>query len=127
VVLAVLLGVLAATIVEFNKVDPFAAQLLLPYLGWTTFATALTYWIGLHNTRVSCRDVCYVWLILCHGHRPVFHKWDLEMQKGCLHNSSDLASRTVSREPPAAEFPVSHLPCLQLTWCWCSCLHCLSH
>ncbi len=48
-----LLGVLAATIVEFNKVDPFAAQLLLPYLGWTTFATALTYWIGLHNTRVG--------------------------------------------------------------------------
>ncbi|GAB4823348.1 hypothetical protein N2152v2_010394 [Parachlorella kessleri] len=49
--ITVLLGVLAATIVEFNKVDPFAAQLLLPYLGWTTFATALTYWIGLHNTR----------------------------------------------------------------------------
>ena len=57
-VLAVLLGVLAATIVEFNKVDPFAAQLLLPYLGWTTFATALTYWIGLHNTRVGRCGAC---------------------------------------------------------------------
>ena len=34
-----LLGVLCATIFEFHKVDPLAAQLLLPYLAWTSFAT----------------------------------------------------------------------------------------
>ena len=41
-----LLGLLSATIVEFKKVDPTAAYLMLPYLGWTTFATvrALRYW-----------------------------------------------------------------------------------
>ncbi|KAI3436236.1 hypothetical protein D9Q98_002290 [Chlorella vulgaris] len=38
-----LLGVLGATIYEFSKVDKFAAQLLLPYLAWTTFAAALNY------------------------------------------------------------------------------------
>lgn len=37
-----LLGVLSATIVEFNKVSPEAAYLMLPYLGWTVFATVLT-------------------------------------------------------------------------------------
>lgn len=47
-----LLGVLVATIVEFHKVDPTAAYLLLPYLGWSTFATALTYNIWLNNTKV---------------------------------------------------------------------------
>lgn len=35
-------GVLAATIVQFFKVRPVAGLLLLPYLMWTTFATALT-------------------------------------------------------------------------------------
>jgi tryptophan-rich sensory protein len=44
-----LLGVLGATIVEFRKVDPTAAYLLLPYLGWSTFATALTYNIWTNN------------------------------------------------------------------------------
>lgn len=44
-----LLGVLGATIVEFKKVDPTAAYLLLPYLGWSTFATALTYNIWTKN------------------------------------------------------------------------------
>lgn len=40
-----LLGVLAATIYEFNKVDATAALLMAPYAGWTTFAAALTYTI----------------------------------------------------------------------------------
>lgn len=37
-----LLGVLGATIIEFNKVSPTASYLLLPYLAWTSYATALT-------------------------------------------------------------------------------------
>lgn len=44
-----LLGVLGATVVEFNKVDSVAAGLLVPYLGWTAFATALTWNIMLNN------------------------------------------------------------------------------
>ena len=41
---------LSATIVEFNKVDPSAAKLLMPYLGWTLFASALNYNIWANNT-----------------------------------------------------------------------------
>lgn len=40
--IAGLLGVLAATIVEFHKVDQIAALLMLPYAGWSAFAAALT-------------------------------------------------------------------------------------
>ena len=40
--IAALLGVLTATIVEFHKVKPEAAYLLLPYLAWTSYAAALT-------------------------------------------------------------------------------------
>lgn len=47
-----LIGLLAATILEFSKVDKLAAQLLLPYLGWTTFAAALTWNIYLNNRQV---------------------------------------------------------------------------
>jgi benzodiazapine receptor len=45
-----LLGVLGATIYEFSKVDTVAAQLMLPYLGWVSFAAALTYNICMNNT-----------------------------------------------------------------------------
>lgn len=45
-----LLGVLTATIVEFRKVDEVAAALMYPYLGWTAFASALTYNIWANNT-----------------------------------------------------------------------------
>lgn len=38
-----LLVVLAATIVEFRKVDPAASTLLLPYFAFSAFAAALTY------------------------------------------------------------------------------------
>lgn len=31
------------TIIEFSKVDKFAGQLMVPYLGWVTFATYLNY------------------------------------------------------------------------------------
>jgi tryptophan-rich sensory protein len=34
---------IVTTILEFNKIDKFAAQLLIPYLGWVTFATYLNY------------------------------------------------------------------------------------
>lgn len=46
-----MLGVIAATIVQFNKVDPKAAKLLLPYAGFSTFAAALTYNVWLENTK----------------------------------------------------------------------------
>lgn len=49
---AALVGVLSATIVEFNKVSPEAAQLMLPYLGWTTFAAVLTLDIWRKNPEV---------------------------------------------------------------------------
>ena len=50
---AALLGVLTATIVEFNKVSPDASYLMLPYLGWTVFATVLTIDIYRKNPGVS--------------------------------------------------------------------------
>ena len=50
-----LLGVLAATIFEFNKVDPLAAKLMLPLMGWTSFAAALTWNIYLNNKPVAVR------------------------------------------------------------------------
>ena len=49
---AVLLGVLTATVVEFHKVSPEASYLLLPYLGWTTFAGVLTLDIWKRNPQV---------------------------------------------------------------------------
>lgn len=47
-----LLGVLTATVVEFHKVSPDAAYLLLPYLGWSTFAAVLTVDIWRKNPEV---------------------------------------------------------------------------
>jgi len=43
-----LLGLIAATIVAFARVSGLAALLLVPYLAWVAFATALTYsiWRG---------------------------------------------------------------------------------
>jgi tryptophan-rich sensory protein len=38
-----------ATIGAFASVRPSAAALLVPYLGWVTFATVLTAWIWQHN------------------------------------------------------------------------------
>lgn len=49
---AALLGVLTATIFEFHKVSPDAAYLLLPYLGWSTFAAVLTLDIWRRNPQV---------------------------------------------------------------------------
>lgn len=51
-----LVGVLGATIYEFSKVDTLAAQLLIPYLGWVSFATALTYNILQNNPETSRPD-----------------------------------------------------------------------
>lgn len=45
-----LVGFLGATILEFAKYDVVASRLMLPYLGWTCFATALTYNIWLENS-----------------------------------------------------------------------------
>lgn len=44
-----LVGFLGATIVEFSKWDVVASRLLLPYLSWSCFATALTYNIWWNN------------------------------------------------------------------------------
>jgi translocator protein len=41
--IVLLLGLIVATIVAFARVDRLAAVLLLPYLAWVMFATALTY------------------------------------------------------------------------------------
>ena len=49
---AALLGVLTATVVKFHAVDPAAAYIMLPYLGWTTFATVLTIDIYRRNPDV---------------------------------------------------------------------------
>ena len=49
---AALLGVLTATVVEFHKLSPDAAYLLLPYLGWSTFAAVLTLDIWRRNPEV---------------------------------------------------------------------------
>ena len=51
--ISTLAGVIFATIFAFAKVDTLAAQLMLPYLGWASFATALTWNIYLNNPDVS--------------------------------------------------------------------------
>lgn len=45
----VLLGLIVATIVAFARVDALAAVLLVPYLAWVAFATALTHSIWRAN------------------------------------------------------------------------------
>lgn len=49
---AALLGVLSATIVSFHSVSPTAAYLMVPYFGWTLYATGLTFAIYKKNPRV---------------------------------------------------------------------------
>jgi benzodiazapine receptor len=46
--IVLLLGLIVATMIAFARVDGLAAMLLLPYLAWVTFATALTWaiWRG---------------------------------------------------------------------------------
>ncbi|CAK0785634.1 hypothetical protein CVIRNUC_008845 [Coccomyxa viridis] len=46
-----LLGVLSATMVSFHSVSPTAAYLLVPYFGWTLYATGLTLSIYKKNPR----------------------------------------------------------------------------
>lgn len=52
--IAALLGLAAATAVSFDKVSPSAAKLLLPYLGWTAYATLLTAKFWLDNPQARC-------------------------------------------------------------------------
>lgn len=56
---AALLGVLGATIVEFHKVSPTASYLLLPYLAWSSYATALTANIYQNNPGVNLPPTAY--------------------------------------------------------------------
>ena len=63
----VLLGMLTATVVEFHKVSPDAAYLLLPYLGWSTFAAVLTLDIWKRNPEVphqSMQLCCHAFALL---------------------------------------------------------------
>ena len=46
-----LLGVLVATVCSFYSVDPVAGYLLVPYLAWVSFATALTANLYVMNPR----------------------------------------------------------------------------
>jgi len=41
-VVLVLLGLIAVTVRAFQRIQPVAAWLMLPYLAWTAFATYLT-------------------------------------------------------------------------------------
>ena len=43
---------IAGTVVAFRRVSPLAAGLLLPYLAWVTFASALTYSVWQRNPQV---------------------------------------------------------------------------
>lgn len=45
----VLWGLIAATIFAFRPFSKWASVLLLPYLGWVSFATVLTFAIALRN------------------------------------------------------------------------------
>jgi tryptophan-rich sensory protein len=47
--IVLLLGLIVATMVAFARVHGLAAMLLLPYLAWVTYATALTYSIWRNN------------------------------------------------------------------------------
>ncbi|WP_048076662.1 TspO/MBR family protein, partial [Halorubrum sp. AJ67] len=49
VVLVALLPLVVATIVAFDRVDRRAAALVVPYLAWVCFATALNYAIWALN------------------------------------------------------------------------------
>ncbi|MDN8646847.1 TspO/MBR family protein [Stenotrophomonas indicatrix] len=50
--IALLLALIVATIVAFHRVRPAAAWLLLPYLAWVAFASALNYAVWQANPAV---------------------------------------------------------------------------
>ena len=50
--IVVLLGLIAATLLAFWRVRPLAGALLLPYLLWVTYATALTFALVRQNPGV---------------------------------------------------------------------------
>lgn len=49
---ALLWCLIVATILAFRRIKPLAALLLVPYLGWVTFATALTHAIWRANPEL---------------------------------------------------------------------------
>ena len=57
------MGVLSATIIEFDKVDPDAAKLMLPYLGWSTFAAVLTLDPEVHQEYPLTADLENLWCV----------------------------------------------------------------
>lgn len=50
-------GTAAATAWEFSKVDSLAGRLLLPYLGWTGFASTVTWYVWAHNPSGGYRRI----------------------------------------------------------------------
>jgi tryptophan-rich sensory protein len=45
----ILWALILCTVIAFWRVRPIAGALLLPYLAWVTFASALTYAVWQHN------------------------------------------------------------------------------
>jgi len=43
----------AGCIVTFYKINQVASYLMIPYLGWLSFATALSYYIYKNNPEIS--------------------------------------------------------------------------
>ena len=70
---------LTATVIKFHKVDPAAAYIMLPYLGWTTFATVLTVDIYRRNPDVSPQCSTAMAYLTMHGHRQQMHALDQRM------------------------------------------------
>ncbi len=98
-----LLGVLTATVVEFNKVSPQAAYLLLPYLGWSTFAAGLTLDIWKRNPKVTSYPfLCCLVGQKCRGRpRTVWNNVvlsDIQLFLELNHYTRDALYKPVRRE-----------------------------
>lgn len=47
--MGLLYGTVCATAVEFEKINPTAGRIMVPYLAWLTFAAALNYVVWRDN------------------------------------------------------------------------------
>lgn len=50
--IVILSGLIVATLVAFARIRPLAAWLLVPYLAWVSFATALSYSVWQRNPQL---------------------------------------------------------------------------
>ena len=88
-----LLGVLSATMVSFHSVSPTAAYLLVPYFGWTLYATGLTFAVYKMNPRVRT------------SFPDTMHQYRNPRQVCCLH------VRCLFEDICPTRTPVSHKRC----------------